>query len=79
MQQRIQSLSSVFDRTGGPANAGGFAQGRIYNQLIQQSSVLAYVDVFYIMCGAAILMIPLSFLLRKNNPHAGGSGEIAVH
>jgi len=25
-------------------------------------------------------MIPLSFLLRKNNPHAGGgSGEIAAH
>jgi len=30
--------------------------------------------------GAAILMIPLSFLLKKNHPHAGGgSGEIAAH
>jgi DHA2 family multidrug resistance protein len=80
MQQRIQSLSSVFDRTGGPANAGNFAQGRIYNQLIQQASVLAYVDVFYIMCGAAILMVPLSFLLARNKPGGGGGGgEIAAH
>jgi MFS transporter, DHA2 family, multidrug resistance protein len=79
-QQQVQSLTGYFDGRNGPANAGGFAQGRIYNQLIQQSSVLAYVDVFYIMCGAAILMIPLSFLLRKNHPHAGGgSTEIAAH
>jgi MFS transporter, DHA2 family, multidrug resistance protein len=78
-QQHVQSLTGYFDGRNGPANAGGFAQGRIYTQLIQQSSVLAYIDVFYIMCGAAILMVPLSFLLRKNNPHAGGSGEIAAH
>ena len=79
LQQQIQSLSHYFDRTGGSANAGGFAQGRIYSQLIQQSTVLAYVDVFYIMCGAAILMVPLSFLLRKNKPGGGGGGEIAAH
>jgi MFS transporter, DHA2 family, multidrug resistance protein len=78
-QQQVQSLTGYFDGRNGPGNAGGFAQGRIYTQLVQQSSVLAYVDVFYIMCGAAILMIPLSFLLSKNHPHAGGSGEIAVH
>ncbi len=78
-QQQVQTLTGYFDGRSGPGNAGGFAQGRIYNELIQQSTVLAYVDVFYILCGAAILMIPLSFLLRKNNPHAGGSSEIAVH
>ncbi len=80
LQQQIQSLSHYFDRTGGPGNSGNFAQGRIYNQLIQQASVLAYVDVFYIMCGAAILMVPLSFLLARNKPGGGGgSSEIAAH
>ncbi len=80
LQQQVQSLTGYFDGRSGPPNASGFAQGRIYNQLIQQSQTLAYVDVFYIMCGAAILMIPLSFLLKKNHPRAGsGSGEIALH
>ena len=79
-QQQVQSLTHYFDGRSGPPNAGGFAQGQIYRQLIQQSQTLAYVDVFYILCGAAILMIPLSFLLQKNHPHAGGgSGEIAAH
>ncbi len=80
LQQQVQSLTGYFDGRSGPPNAGGLAQGRIYNELIQQSQTLAYVDVFYIMCGAAILMIPLSFLLKTNHPHAGGgSGEIAAH
>jgi DHA2 family multidrug resistance protein len=80
LQRQVQSLTGYFDGRSGPPNAGGLAQGRIYNELIQQSQTLAYVDVFYIMCGAAILMIPLSFLLKKNHPHAGGgSGEIAAH
>ena len=79
-QQQVHSLTGYFDGRSGPGNAGGFAQGRIYNQLIQQSTVLAYVDVFYILCAAAILMIPLSFLLRKNDPHTGGKpAEIAAH
>jgi DHA2 family multidrug resistance protein len=79
LQQQVSSFTGYFDPRMGPANAGHLAQGRIYNQLIQQSQVLAYIDVFYIMCGAAILMVPLTFLLRKNQPHGGGSGEIAVH
>jgi DHA2 family multidrug resistance protein len=79
-QQQVQSLTGYFDGRSGPPNAGGLAQGRIYNQLIQQSQTLAYVDVFYVLCGAAMLMVPLSFLLKKNHPHAGGgSGEIAAH
>ncbi|HZD50881.1 MAG TPA: DHA2 family efflux MFS transporter permease subunit [Silvibacterium sp.] len=80
-QQQVQALTGYFDPRKGPGNASGFAQGRIYNQLIQHSTVLAYIDVFYIMCGAAILMVPLSFLLAKNHPHAGGGGstEIAAH
>jgi MFS transporter, DHA2 family, multidrug resistance protein len=77
-QQRVQSFTSYFDNHAGPHNAGGLAQGQIYNQLIQQSQTLAYVDVFFVLCGASILMIPLAFLLKKNHP-GGGSGEIAVH
>jgi DHA2 family multidrug resistance protein len=73
-QEKVQSLTGFFDYRSGPPNAGNLAQGRIYNQLIQQSQTLAYVDVFYLMCGAALVMIPLVFLLAKNRPGGGGGG-----
>jgi DHA2 family multidrug resistance protein len=77
-QQQVGSLSNYFSTQSGPANAGGLAQGQLYNQLLQQAQALAYVDVFYVLCGASLLMIPASFLLNKNRPGAG-SGEIAIH
>lgn len=78
-QNQINALTGAFAGAGGVGNAGLLAQGEVYRQLIQQSQSLAYVDVFYILCGASILMVPLAFLLSKNNPRAGGSTEIAVH
>jgi DHA2 family multidrug resistance protein len=78
-QNQLQALTGFFNDRGGPGNAGHFAQGQIYNQLIQQSQSLAYVDIFYILCGASILMIPMAFLLTKNRPGAKGNAEIAIH
>jgi MFS transporter, DHA2 family, multidrug resistance protein len=79
-QNQIRALTGSFSAgAAGPGNAGRLAQGTIYNQLIQQSQTLAYIDVFYILCALSILMVPLSFLLKRNNPRAGGSAEIAVH
>ncbi len=78
-QNDVSALTGFFDAARGPANAGRLARGTLYNQLIHQSQTLAYVDVFYVLCAASILMIPLSFLLRKNDPRTGGTGEIALH
>jgi DHA2 family multidrug resistance protein len=67
-QNRVSALTGYFTNSVGKANAGAMAQGEIYNQLNQQTTALAYVDVFWILCAAALIMIPLSFLLDKNNP-----------
>ncbi len=67
---RVNALKDIFTTSAGKANADGLAQGRIYNQLNQQANALAYVDVFWILCVAAIVMIGLSFLLNKNDPRA---------
>jgi MFS transporter, DHA2 family, multidrug resistance protein len=77
MQSQVNALSNVFSRSAGSPNANQLAQGQIYNQLQQQSQTLGYQDMFFILCAASIIMIPLSFLLRKNKPGVGG--EIAVH
>ena len=66
----MNALKDFFTTTAGKANAEALAQGQIYNQLNQQATTLAYVDVFWILCAAAILMIPAVLLLNKNNPRA---------
>jgi MFS transporter, DHA2 family, multidrug resistance protein len=77
-QRRVDALKDVFVNSAGKNNASGLAQGQIYNQMLRQSQALAYVDVFYILCAASILMIPMAFLLEKNYPR-GKKTEIAVH
>ena len=78
-QQRLSQYTSVFKGIGGSANAGLLAQTTIYSQLRAQTQALAYVDVYYVLGAASIVMIFLSFLLDKNNPKAGGAPAGAVH
>ncbi|HEY0785167.1 MAG TPA: DHA2 family efflux MFS transporter permease subunit [Acidobacteriaceae bacterium] len=78
-QQRVNGLDGSFTRGVGGSNASHFAQGQVMNQLQSQATTLAYVDVFWILCGASILMIPLAFLLQKNNPREKSNAEVAAH
>jgi len=70
-QQQIDALRHTFDVAAGKGNGLHLAQGQLYNQLQAQTQALAYVDVFYVLCFAAILMVPLSFLLDRNQPGRG--------
>ena len=78
-QRAIGQYTNAFKGIGGSANAGLMAQTTIYNQLRAQTEALAYVDVYYVLGAASIIMIFLSFLLDKNDPKAGGAPEGAVH
>jgi MFS transporter, DHA2 family, multidrug resistance protein len=75
---QVNALTQAFRGSAGKANAGGLAEAQVYRQLQHQAQALAYVDVFYMLCAAAILMVPLAFLLRKNDP-AGRKTQVAVH
>jgi DHA2 family multidrug resistance protein len=72
-QQQIDGLRHTFDVTAGKANSLHLAQGQLYNQLQAQTQALAYVDVYYVLALAAILMIPMAFLLDRNRPGGGGT------
>ena len=78
-QQHVDAMKGALDNTAGAANAQHLAQGSLLNQLQSQAVTLAYIDVFWILCGASMLMIPLAFLLKKNNPREKPSTEIAAH
>jgi hypothetical protein len=57
----------------GNAQSLNLAQGQVYAQLQAQAQSLAYVDVYFVLAFAALLMVPLAFLLDKNKPGAGGA------
>jgi DHA2 family multidrug resistance protein len=49
--------------------------GRIYGQVQQQASLLAYIDIIKFFAVAALLMMPLVFLMGKRR----GGGPAAAH
>jgi MFS transporter, DHA2 family, multidrug resistance protein len=70
-QQKIEALRNTFDAVAGKANGLHLAQGQVYDQLQAQTQALAYVDVYYVLAFAAVLMVPLAFLLDRNRPGGG--------
>jgi MFS transporter, DHA2 family, multidrug resistance protein len=52
------------------------AYAQVYRAVQAQAATLAYVDMFFILAVGAAVMFCLSFLLKRNNPRAGG--ELAV-
>jgi DHA2 family multidrug resistance protein len=77
LRQR-DGLARYFQHGGGltasPAQARALAQGSIYQQLIRQSTQLAYLDVVALLSIGAACMIPLVFLMKKRK-----GGPAAAH
>jgi MFS transporter, DHA2 family, multidrug resistance protein len=54
------------------------AFARTYAAVQSQAAALAYIDAYWILGIAAVVMFFLSFVLKKNNPRAG-RGTISAH
>src|SRR5215475_11304638 len=52
------------------------AYARIYQELQAQAATLAYIDTFWVLGVGASIMFVLSFLLKKNDPGAGGEAAV---
>jgi DHA2 family multidrug resistance protein len=52
------------------------AYARIYRELQAQAATLAYIDTFWVLAVGATIMFFLSFLLKKNDPGAGGEAAV---
>jgi DHA2 family multidrug resistance protein len=53
------------------------AVGRLYVFVQLQAQTLSYMDAYWMLAGASVLMFLLSFLLAKNDPSTGG--EVHMH
>jgi DHA2 family multidrug resistance protein len=68
-QQLVQSGTSA-------ADAQHQAYGVIYQSMQNQAQLLSYVDTYKVLAIGAGIMFLLAFVMRKNDPGAGG--KVAV-
>jgi DHA2 family multidrug resistance protein len=54
------------------------ALARIYATVQAQAAALAYVDTYWVLGVAAVIMFLLSFILNRNDPHAR-HGSVSAH
>ncbi len=77
LQNRVKELGQKLVHSGtSPADAHKVAEALIYRHVQSQAQTLGYIDTFMVLTIAAGIMFLLSFLVRANDPKAGG--EIAV-
>ena len=71
---RLQNLKHALQAAGSdPAQAGHQAQAVLYNELLRQSAMVAYVDVFRLLAWLCVALIPLMFFMKPAKPRAGSS------
>lgn len=63
--EKFNALQASFSTLSGNALAGIKANAIIYKQLIQQSTLMAYMDCFKIYAALLVALIPLIFLFQK--------------
>jgi MFS transporter, DHA2 family, multidrug resistance protein len=69
MRDMLKRLSSNLAHQGfSRPDAMHQSLGRLYAMLQQQASVQAYIDVFWLLGIACLCMLPLVFLMEKNDP-----------
>lgn len=55
-----------------PHDAQNKAYATVYDTLQSQAATLAYIDTFFVLSVGSAVMFVASFLLKRNDPHAGG-------
>ena len=69
---KVEMFASSFIAMGHDAStAFGMAQGKIYGQLIQQSTLCAFINAYKIYAVLILILIPMVFLLKKFQPEEG--------
>jgi DHA2 family multidrug resistance protein len=73
LRSQVTGLSQQLVRSGiSSADAKTHAYGLIYQSMQAQAQTLAYIDTYMVLAIGASIMFLLAFLIRKNDPHAGG-------
>ena len=69
---RLHNLQGALQASGSdPVQAAHQAQALLYNELLRQSAMVSYIDVFRILAWVCVALIPLMFLMKPAQPRAG--------
>jgi DHA2 family multidrug resistance protein len=69
---RLEHLRSALQAAGsGPTQAAQQAQGIVYGEMLRQSAMLAYIDVFRLLAWLCLALIPLMFFMKPAKARAG--------
>ncbi|MDD5198512.1 MAG: DHA2 family efflux MFS transporter permease subunit [Terrimicrobiaceae bacterium] len=66
-QIALRHIGAMFSGHG--ADSANQALGMIYTMVQRQAGMLSYIEIFYLMAAGILLVIPLTFLLPRNDPH----------
>jgi len=70
----VNGLANKLTLSGSSLNQAQMqAHARLYQSAQAQAATLAYIDTFWFLGVAAVIMFALSFLLKKNEPGKGGA------
>lgn len=75
-QQRLSEMASNFSAHGNTATAMQQAYGAVYQALVRQATLLAYIDNFRLLAFLCVLCLPAGLLFKKVRARAGAA---AVH
>ena len=76
-QGALQGASQALQSAGSnAAQALSQAHGLIYGNLLRQSSMMAFVDNFWLMAVICVALVPVMFVMKKAKPHRG---PVAAH
>src|SRR6202789_1241756 len=76
---RVNALTAYFGGSGKGPGPGLMARAEIYQELNQQSTAMAYQDIYRLLCWMAIGMIACAFILSKNRPGEGAPKGEDIH
>ena len=77
LRSQIAGLSNQLIHSGVSAgDAQNHALGLIYRSLLAQAQTLAYIDTYSFLAVGAAVMVLLSFIVRRNDPRAGGQAIV---
>lgn len=69
-QSALEQLARAFQAKGSDAvQAMAQAHAALYRELQRQASMLAFVDVFWLLGVACLVMAPLMFFIKRTRPH----------
>ena len=74
---RLQHLQGALQAAGSsPPQAAHQAQALLYNEVLRQSAMVAYVDVFRLLAWLCLALIPLMFFMKPIKQRAGSSAPV---